>query len=71
MRHNYYNRFCKIIFAVFLGLPFVSSAQLDKVSYMRPSYWRPYDKTGINVFETTKRPDSIAFDGLRVRFGAG
>jgi len=70
MRHNYYNRLCKIIFALFLALPFMSSAQ-EKLSYARPSYWRPYDQTGINVFETTKHPDSIAFDGLRVRLGAG
>jgi hypothetical protein len=28
-------------------------------------------KTGINVFETTKLPDSIPFDGVRIRFGAG
>ncbi|MGZ5247329.1 MAG: hypothetical protein ACXWV5_09830 [Flavitalea sp.] len=39
--------------------------------YGRPSYWRPHDQTGINVFETTKVPDSIPFEGPRVRFGAG
>ena len=71
MKHNYYNRFCKIVFAMLLGLPLISFGQLDKVSYMRPSYWRPYDKNGINVFETTKQPDSISFDGLRIRLGAG
>src|SRR5215510_5774822 len=71
MRTYYYSRFCKIIFAILVALPLTTMAQLDKVSYMRPSYWRPYDKTGINVFETTKTPDSIPFDGLRIRFGAG
>src|SRR5436190_12475536 len=71
MRSHYYSRFCKIIFAILVALPLTTIAQLDKVSYMRPSYWRPYDKTGINVFETTKAPDSIPFDGLRIRFGAG
>ncbi|HMG69046.1 MAG TPA: hypothetical protein VK588_15215 [Chitinophagaceae bacterium] len=70
MRHNYYNRFCKIILALLLGLPIVGFGQ-DKISFMRPSYWRPYDQTGINVFETTKLADTIPFDGLRVRFGAG
>jgi len=43
----------------------------DKVSYGAPSYWRPYDQSGINVFETTKKDDNVAFDGLRIRFGAG
>src|SRR5690349_5535546 len=38
--------------------------------YGRPSHWRPYDQTGINQFET-KKSDSLPFDGLRVRFGAG
>src|SRR5215203_2074512 len=43
----------------------------DKEFYLRPSYWRPYDQRGINVFETTKVPDTIAFEGPRVRLGAG
>jgi hypothetical protein len=51
--------------------PLFSSAQGVREVYLRPAYWRPYDKTGINVFETTKQPDSILFDGLRVRLGAG
>ena len=42
-----------------------------KEFYLRPSYWRPYDKTGINKFETSKEADPIAFDGLRFRIGAG
>src|ERR1051326_3281137 len=71
MRYNYYNRFCKIVFAIVLGLPFIGFAQVEKISYMRPSYWRTYDQTGINVFETTKQADPVSFDGLRVRFGAG
>ncbi len=33
-------------------------------------YFRPYDQRGINVFETSKN-DSVPFDGLKVRFGAG
>lgn len=31
---------------------------------------RPYDQSGINQFETSKK-DSIPFDGLRLRVGAG
>ncbi|MEO6549388.1 MAG: hypothetical protein ABIN94_15405 [Ferruginibacter sp.] len=54
------------------ALPMVSSAQSsDKEYYGRPSYWRPYDQRGINVFETSKNPDTLAFEGARVRFGAG
>jgi hypothetical protein len=71
MRYNYYSRFCKIVFAILVGLPLTTLAQVEKISYMRPSYWRPYDQTGINVFETTKQADPVPFDGLRVRFGAG
>jgi hypothetical protein len=33
-------------------------------------YLRPYDKTGINVFESSKK-DSLPFDGVKVRIGAG
>ncbi len=55
--------------------PFIGSAQqnqsADKEFYLRPSYWRPYDQRGINVFETSKAPDTIPFEGVRVRFGAG
>jgi hypothetical protein len=53
-------------------MPLVSSAQSgDKEFYGRPSYWRPYDQRGINVFETTKTPDTLLFEGPRMRFGAG
>lgn len=33
-------------------------------------YFRYYDQRGINVFETPKE-DSVEYDGLKVRFGAG
>ncbi|MCW5910536.1 MAG: hypothetical protein KIT62_05650 [Cyclobacteriaceae bacterium] len=33
-------------------------------------YWRPYDKRGVNVFETPKE-DTVGYDGMKVRFGAG
>jgi hypothetical protein len=56
-------------------VPFVGSAQQsqspDREFYLRPSYWRPYDQRGVNVFETSKAPDTIPFEGVRVRFGAG
>lgn len=52
-------------------IPSLVMAQNGREVYLRPSYWRPYDQRGINVFEDKKTPDSIPFDGLRVRFGAG
>jgi hypothetical protein len=61
-----------IITALLAGVvPFNSNGQSWKESYMRPSYWRPYDQRGVNVFETSKLPDSINYDGLRIRLGAG
>src|SRR3954468_23458272 len=60
-----------IALLLFSVLPVSLTAQALKDVYQRPGYWRPYDQSGINVFETTKQPDSIAFDGLRIRFGAG
>jgi len=33
-------------------------------------YWRPYDQRGVNVFETSKN-DTVVYEGVRVRFGAG
>src|SRR6188474_3532827 len=41
-----------------------------KEFYGRPSNWRPYDQSGINQFENLKS-DSLPFEGLRIRFGAG
>jgi hypothetical protein len=56
-------------------VPFIGSTQqnqsADREFYLRPSYWRPYDQRGINVFETSKAPDTISFEGTRVRLGAG
>jgi hypothetical protein len=68
---SYLHSTARMFIIALLMLPLASIGQYEKVSYMRPSYWRPYDQTGINVFETTKEKDPIAFEGLRVRFGAG
>jgi hypothetical protein len=57
--------------ALALGSAIPSIAQDAKEFYGRPSYWRPYDQRGLNVFETSKTPDSIPFEGPRIRFGAG
>jgi hypothetical protein len=53
-----------------LALPVIGRAQDEKFSYGRPNYWRPYDKTGINQFETSKQ-SAFPFDGMRIRLGAG
>ncbi|RYF89723.1 MAG: hypothetical protein EOO03_05310, partial [Chitinophagaceae bacterium] len=54
-----------------LFMPQATTAQVaDKEFYGKPSNWRAYDQRGINVFETGKL-DTIAFEGLRMRFGAG
>lgn len=61
-------------------LPFAATAQETEPQapaakadefYLRPSYWKPNDQRGLTVFETTKQPDSIPFQGTRIRFGAG
>ncbi|MDE3235662.1 MAG: hypothetical protein KGO81_06890 [Bacteroidota bacterium] len=46
-------------------LPVALMAQQPKIGHLRA-----YDQTGINVFEDLKS-DSVPFDGLKVRFGAG
>lgn len=52
-------------------MPLVSMAQANREFYGRPSYWNPYDQRSINRFETSKAPDTIPFEGLRLRIGAG
>lgn len=53
-------------------LPLSTIAQdANKEFYGRPSYWNSYDQRGINTFETKKTPDSLPFEGVRVRLGAG
>ncbi|MEO6721639.1 MAG: hypothetical protein ABIN67_14825 [Ferruginibacter sp.] len=59
----------KITLLLACVLPIAAMAQ--KEYYGRPSYWRPYDQRGINVFETSKTPDTMSYEGARVRFGAG
>ncbi|MFZ2782991.1 MAG: hypothetical protein WAZ36_01230 [Sediminibacterium sp.] len=58
-------QFKNLSLLVFGLLPAALMAQQPKLSN-----FRPYDKTGINQFETSKA-DTVPFDGLKVRFGAG
>ncbi|GAC1592430.1 MAG: hypothetical protein NVS3B19_13970 [Ginsengibacter sp.] len=65
----------KCLLSIFITLsllnPRNTSAQIDHEYFGRPSYWRPYDQRGINVFETSKSADTIFFNGPRFRVGAG
>ena len=55
-----------------IALPAASFGQDDdKFTYGAPNYWRPYSKSGIGVFETTKADTSKAYEGMKIRFGAG
>ncbi len=71
MKHLLFNTTvaASLLFACIL--PLSASARNYKEFYGRPSYWRPYDQRGINVFETTKDADTMPFEGPRVRIGAG
>ena len=63
---NVINRFSINAAVLVLGLlPVVLCAQQPKISN-----FRPYDKTGINQFETSKG-DTVKFSEMKVRFGAG
>jgi hypothetical protein len=71
MKKNFL-KYTKLALLAVSILPLATLAQTsDREFYLRPSYWRPYDQRGINVFETSKVPDSIPFEGPRIRFGAG
>jgi len=71
MKSSLFSRAIKLALALVLLVPAALWAQDQKVSYGSPSYWRPYDKTGINVFETGKKDDSLVLDGIKMRIGAG
>lgn len=53
-----------------LLLGFVLSCGITLAQQAPIQYWRPYDKRGINVFETSKE-DTVVYDGLKLRLGAG
>lgn len=47
-----------------------SSLSQAQVTLEDAHFWRPYDKRGINMFETGKE-DTVAYDGIQVRLGGG
>lgn len=53
---------------IMLGLLFMAGSAFAQQPAIQ--YFRPYDQRGINVFETSKN-DSVAYDGFKIRFGAG
>lgn len=54
-----------------LALVLTASFTVASAQWMAPmQYWRAYDKSGLNVFETTK-DSGAAFTGLAVRIGGG
>lgn len=59
------NRLRVLAIAAALSVPVINYAQQPTIAN-----WRPYDQRGINVFEAPKQ-DSIPFEGLKVRWGAG
>ncbi len=72
MKYSFSGKATKLFIAALTLAPVLGFGQSKfQEFYGRPSYWRPHDQTGINVFETSKVPDSIPFEGPRVRFGAG
>lgn len=54
-----------LLAAVFVTVAGTAVAQQSKIANMRP-----YDKSGINMFETPKT-DTVPFDDVKVRIGAG
>lgn len=58
-------QFKKLALIALAAIPVTLFAQQPKISN-----FRPYDQTGINVFETSKA-DTVPFTGLKVRWGAG
>jgi hypothetical protein len=72
MKYSFSGKASKLFIAALALAPVLGFSQSKFGEfYGRPSYFRPHDKTGINVFETTKTPDSIPYEGPRVRIGAG
>lgn len=68
----------KTLFAIFaLSAPFTSGsvmAQEDDnklISFGEPTFFRHYDKRGVNMFETTKKDYDKPFEGRKIYIGAG
>lgn len=71
MKKCSFTTFSKLFATVALTLPLLGQAQTEKVSYGKPAYLRPYDQSGINVFETTKDDANVKYEGMKLSLGAG
>lgn len=60
-----FSRITGALLMVCTATPFTSVAQFQKINNLRP-----YDKTGINIFEDPK-DTTTAFDGFKLKIGAG
>jgi hypothetical protein len=77
MKYNNQLRQLRLLLAGLFLLPALVQAQEEKRNFIREymtyydsiQYFRYYDQRGINVFETPK--NNVAYNGMRVRFGAG
>lgn len=59
----------KMLNSALLALTMFGGAQLF-AQQPAMQYFRTYDQTGINVFETSKN-EGAKYDGLKVRIGGG
>ena len=69
---KYITNAAKMLLAIGMIIPVITMAQKEeKISFGTPNYFHPYSKNGINVFEITKADTSAAYEGMKIRFGAG
>jgi len=69
----------KLFLAISIAFPMNVFAQEEKkdekkqedFKYGTPNFFRPYDQTGIGVFEISKKDWNKKYDGMKIRFGAG
>ncbi len=65
------SRILALAVAIVLSATATFAAEEEGSGWMTPiQYWRAYDQSGINVFETSKDPGA-EFNGLGVRIGGG
>jgi hypothetical protein len=65
MKTKFYNIIGSLTIVAASFIPITASAQDGQIQYYRPN-----NKQGINVFETSKK-DTVKFTGLKVKVGGG
>jgi hypothetical protein len=71
MKKQSFMKLAKFLLVIACAIPFLGQAQTEKISFGRPAYMRPYDKEGINLFETTKEDSKLKYEGKKISLGAG